>query len=183
MLAFTTSQPLFLIGSTETNAKCSHRPLVTMGPWKKGEKDEAFLQQQEILARRRDKKRNKQYFDDIHKRRAEVEEDFQNRQLKVKEGEDPLIPWKEMKDKGYIDEGGYSEEDEGGIPIPMASFGIPYYDRGGRFDLKLPHVEHGYEDPDADIMAKAGKKLKNLFGFGGKKEPTQDEKETSEKDN
>lgn len=140
----------------------------SMGPWKKGEKDEAFRQQQDILARRRDAKRKENYFKEVEQRRETVEEYFDNRTLKVNEGEDPLIAWKEMKDKGFIDEGGYTEEDEGGIPIPMASFGIPKYDRGARFDLKLPHVEHGYTDPDADIMAKAGNAFKNLFGFGKK---------------
>lgn len=139
-----------------------------MGPWKKGEKDEAFRQQQEILARRRDKKRNKEYFNEVEKRRDDVETFFQDRTLKVNEGQDPLEPWKVMKEKGLIDEGGYKEDDEGGIPIPMASFGIPKYDRGARFDLKLPHVEHGYTDPDADIMAKAGRAFKNLFGMGKK---------------
>jgi len=32
------------------------------------------------------------------------------------------------------------------------------------FDLRLPHVEVGYEDPDADIMGKIGR----FFGFGKK---------------
>lgn len=139
-----------------------------MGPWKAGEKDEAFRQQQEILARRRDAKRNDKYFKDVNNRREEVEQYFDERTLKVKEGEDPIVAWQELKDKGFIDEGGYTEEDESGIPIPMASFGIPKYDRGARFDLKLPHVEHGYTDPDADIMAKAGKAFKNIFGMGKK---------------
>lgn len=142
-----------------------------MGPWKKGEKDEAFRQQQEILARRRDAKQKAKYFEDVEERRETVEEYFDNRTLKVKEGEDPLVPWQEMKDNGFIDEGGYTEDDEGGgIVIPLASFGIPKYDRGARFDLKLPHVEHGYTDPDADIMAKAGNAFKNLFGFGNKED-------------
>lgn len=141
-----------------------------MGPWKKGEKDEAFRQQQEILARRRDKRRNKDYFNDVQSRRDQVEEYFDNRTLKVQEGQDPLEPWKKMKEAGYIDEGGYTEEDEGGIIIPMASFGIPKYDRGARFDLKLPHVEHGYTDDEADVMARAGNAIKNLFGFGKKED-------------
>lgn len=146
-----------------------------MGPWKKGEKDEAFRRQQEILARRRDEKKNAEYYKEIAKRRANVEEFYDNRTLKVKEGEDPIVAWREMKEKGYIEEGGYSEMDEGGIPIPMASFGIPKYDRGGRFDLKLPHVEHGYTDPDADVIAKAGKTIRNWFGFGKKKEKEEDD--------
>ena len=141
-----------------------------MGPWKKGEKDEAFRQQQEILARRRDKSRNRKYFQDVEHRRHEIQDNFQKRQLKVEDGVDPLIAWKKMKEDGLIDDAGYGEEDDGGIIIPMASFGIPKYDNGGRFDLKLPHVEHGYTDPDADIMKKAGDAFKNIFGFGNSKD-------------
>jgi hypothetical protein len=39
------------------------------------------------------------------------------------------------------------------------------YDQGGRFDLKLPHCDIGYESEDADVMGKIGK----LFGFGKSK--------------
>lgn len=142
-----------------------------MGPWKPGEKDEAFRQQQEILARRRDKKRAKEYFNDVNARRRDLEDDLMKRRLVVRDGEDPLIPWQKMKDAGYIDPSGYDEEDEGGIPIPLPSFGVPKYDNGGRFDLKLPHVEIGYTDEDADVMKKAGNAFRNLFGGGkGKKD-------------
>lgn len=145
------------------------RGVVTMGPWRKGEKDEAFKLQQEILARRRDKKRKEEHFEDIRKRRENIEEYYDKRRLKVKVGEDPLVAWKKLREDGLVDESSYSEMDEGGIPIPMASFGIPKYDNGGRFDLRLPHVEVGYTDEDADVMSKAGNAFKKLFGFGGKK--------------
>lgn len=143
---------------------------MTMGPWKKGEKDEAFQQQQEILERRRNKKKNNEHFESIEQRRQSIQEYYEKRKLKVPNGEDPIIAWKKMKDEGLIDESQYTEFDEGGIPIPMASFGIPKYDNGGRFDLRLPHVEVGYTDEDADVMGRAGKALKNMFGFGKKKE-------------
>lgn len=171
MQAFANPTPFLLQPSVQASPTCSQsRKIPCMGPWKKGEKDEAFLKQQEILARRRNAKKNKEYFNDVNKRRDDVENFFQDRTLKVELGQDPLEPWKVMKEKGFIDEGGYQEEDEGGIPIPMASFGIPKYDRGARFDLKLPHVEIGYTDPDADIMGKAGNAIKNIFGFGKKKD-------------
>ena len=55
----------------------------------------------------------------------------------------------------------YSDEDnEMGIVIPIAPFGIPKYDEGERFDLRLPYVEQGWVDEDADAF----KWLKNLFG-------------------
>lgn len=170
MYAFTS--PLLLAHSNRP----SHRQISdvrphapTMGPWKKGEKDEAYRLQQEILERRRNSKSKDKYFEDVQERRETVEEYFDNRTLKVNEGDDPIHEWRRMKENGFIDDDvGYTEEEESGIPIPMASFGIPKYDRGARFDLKLPHVEHGYADPDADVVAKATKAFKNLFGFGNK---------------
>lgn len=154
-----------------------------MGPWRKGEKDEAFEKQQEILARRRDKNRNSDYFEEIKKRREAIEQYYDKRRLKVPHGEDPIVAWKKLKEEGLIDESAYTELDEGGIPIPMASFGIPQYDNGGRFDLRLPHVEIGYTDEDADVMSKAGNALKKLFGFGKKKKDdaqTADDEKPSE---
>lgn len=159
---------------------CDRQATITMGPWRKGEKDEAYERQQEILARRRDKKRNDAHFEDIRKRRENIEEYYDKRRLKVNVGEDPLEAWKKLREEGFIDESQYTEMDEGGIPIPMASFGIPKYDNGGRFDLRLPHVEVGYTDPDSDIMSKAGNAFKKLFGFGGKKSPQNGSAETDE---
>lgn len=41
------------------------------------------------------------------------------------------------------------------------------------FDLRLPHVEVGYEDPDADVMGKVAR----FFGFGKKPEMKPKDKE------
>ena len=41
------------------------------------------------------------------------------------------------------------------------------YDNGERFDLRLPYVDQGYEDPDADVMGK----FMDLF----KKKPPKEE--------
>ena len=50
---------------------------------------------------------------------------------------DPLGKWKELRKEGKI--GNLKrEETEGGIPIPMPSFGVREYDEGARFDLRLP---------------------------------------------
>ena len=60
------------------------------------------------------------------------------------------------------------------LPIPLPSFGLGgeagvggEYDNGERFDLRLPYVDQGYEDPDADVMGK----LMDLF----KKKPPKEE--------
>jgi hypothetical protein len=128
MVAFVAT-PALPAQAAPAAAACHRRP-AWMGPWKKGEKDDAFLRQQDILARRRDAKRNKEYFSDVEKRRRELENYYKERQLVVPEGEDPLIAWQALKDKGLLGEVGYPEEEEGGvasggIPMPMASFGIP----------------------------------------------------------
>mmetsp|Transcript_22728 Transcript_22728/g.70613 ORF Transcript_22728/g.70613 Transcript_22728/m.70613 type:complete len:182 (+) Transcript_22728:611-1156(+) len=57
------------------------------------------------------------------------------------------------------------QEVKTGIIIPIAPFGLPEMDGGERFDLRLPYVDQGYEDPDADVMGK----FMNLFK-GKKKE-------------
>eukprot|EP00741_Cyanophora_paradoxa_P008601 tig00001343_g8326.t1 len=125
---------------------------------------EAFRLQQEILERRRNKKAQQQYFDEVKKKRTEIEQNLKAKKLQIRPGEDPLEAWKRLQAEGKIKDLGYEPEDEGGIPIPMASFGIPKYDNGERFDLRLPYVDQGYEDKDADVMGK----IAGLFGFGKK---------------
>ena len=44
--------------------------------------------------------------------------------------------------------------------------GIPEYDGGERFDLRLPYVDSGWVDEDADM----GKQLARFFGMGKKAE-------------
>ena len=77
--------------------------------------------------------------------------------------QDPLIGWKKLREQGKIKDLKREEAPEGGIPLPMASFGVPEYDEGGRFDLRLPYVDQGWVDEDADVMG-------NIFG-GKKKKP------------
>lgn len=47
-----------------------------------------------------------------------------------------------------------------GIIIPIAPFGMPEYDGGERFDLRLPHVDNGWVDEDAAF----GKTMARIFG-------------------
>lgn len=48
---------------------------------------------------------------------------------------------------------------------------LPWHFAG--FDLRLPHVEVGYEDPEADVMGKVAR----FFGFGKKPKGKPEEKE------
>jgi len=92
-----------------------------------------------------------------------------------KKGEDPIDEWKKRRASGVIsdlDDQYGDPKKMGGIPLPMASFGVGgefgvggKFDNGGRFDLRLPYAEQGYVDEDADFMGKLG----SLFS-GKKKE-------------
>merc|ERR1712183_860735 len=93
-----------------------------------------------------------------------------------KKGEDPIDEWKKRRKDGTISDldDQYGDAKKiGGIPLPMASFGVGgefgvggKYDNGGRFDLRLPYADQGYVDEDADVMGK----LSTFFG-GNKKKP------------
>lgn len=90
-------------------------------------------------------------------------------------GEDPLDEWKKRRASGQISdlENQYGDPKKiGGIPFPMASFGVGgefgvggKFDNGGRFDLRLPYADQGYVDDDADVMGK----LAGFFGGNKKK--------------
>ena len=141
--------------------------------------DEQWERQQEILRNRRkpQEERNK-YFEQVEARRKEAslkQQDMWSWQTKTYgKGEDPLDEWKKRRAAGTISDltDQYGDEKKmGGIPLPMASFGVGgefgvggKFDNGGRFDLRLPYADQGYVDEDADFM----KKLGNLFG-GNKK--------------
>lgn len=146
----------------------------------KDSRDEEFEKQQEILRMRRaPQKERDAYFNKIEKRRQQATIDQQDKwawQTKTyKKGEDPIDEWKKRRASGQIsdlDDQYGEEEKKGGIPMPMASFGVGgefgvggKFDNGGRFDLRLPYADQGYVDEDADFMGK----LTSMFS-GKKKE-------------
>jgi hypothetical protein len=142
--------------------------------------DEQWEQQQAILeARRKPKAERDKYFEKIEKRRQDASKDFKEKwawQTKTYgKGEDPLTEWKKRRADGTISdlENQYGDPKKiGGIPLPMASFGVGgefgvggKFDNGGRFDLRLPYADQGYVDEDADVMGK----LASMFGGNTKK--------------
>jgi hypothetical protein len=148
--------------------------------------DEEWEKQQAILKdRRKPKAERDAYFASIEKRRVEASEKRQEMwawQTKTyKKGEDPINEWKKRRADGTISDldNQYGDPKKiGGIPLPMASFGVGgefgvggKFDNGGRFDLRLPYADQGYVDEDSDIMGKLG----SLFG-GGKKASKKEEK-------
>eukprot|EP00525_Craspedostauros_australis_P011367 CAMPEP_0198135496 /NCGR_PEP_ID=MMETSP1442-20131203/60621_1 /TAXON_ID= /ORGANISM="Craspedostauros australis, Strain CCMP3328" /LENGTH=220 /DNA_ID=CAMNT_0043796669 /DNA_START=141 /DNA_END=803 /DNA_ORIENTATION=- len=140
--------------------------------------DEQWEAQQEILKRRNKPKAERDaYFAKIEDRREEAskkQNDMWAWQSKsYKKGEDPIDEWKKRRKSGQISDlnDQYGDPKKvGGIPMPMASFGVGgefgvggKFDNGGRFDLRLPYAEQGYVDDDADFMGK-------LFGKNKKKQ-------------
>ncbi|CAB9517563.1 expressed unknown protein [Seminavis robusta] len=151
----------------------------------KDDLDEQWERQQEILRNRRAPKEERdKYFDKVDARRkaaTEKQQDMWAWQTKnYAKGEDPIDEWKKRREAGTIsdlDDQYGDESKKGGIPLPMASFGVGgefgvggKFDNGGRFDLRLPYADQGYVDEDADFMKKIG----NIFG-GGKKKATETE--------
>jgi hypothetical protein len=142
--------------------------------------DDEWEKQQAILRdRRKPKSERDKYFAKVEERRQEAtkkQSDMWSWQTKTyKKGEDPIDEWKKRRADGTISdlENQYGDPKEiGGIPLPMASFGVGgefgvggKYDNGGRFDLRLPYADQGYVDDDSDVMGKIG----DFFGGGKKK--------------
>jgi hypothetical protein len=139
---------------------------------KEAAKEEQWRIQQEILSRRKNKTQMKQYFEEVEQKRKAVSATAKETiWSKSSDEEDPLVKWKEAKKNGNIKSLGYEPEPSRkdsklgiNIVIPQNPMGIPRYDNGERFDLRLPYAERGYEDPDADIMGKMWKGITGIFG-------------------
>jgi len=144
------------------------------------ELDDEFEEQQKVLELRRAPKGSRdKYFQKVESRRQKADKErkdnwgWQTKQYK--KGEDPIDEWKKRRADGTIGdlEDQYGDPKKiGGIPLPMASFGVGgefgvggKFDNGGRFDLRLPYADQGYIDEDADVMGK----LSDFFGGNKKK--------------
>lgn len=101
--------------------------------------DEQWEAQQEILRNRRkpQEERNK-YFAKVEERRVEAskkQNDMWAWQTKTyAKGEDPIDEWRKRRAEGIIsdlDDQYGDEKSKGGIPLPMASFGV-----GGEFGVR-----------------------------------------------
>lgn len=137
------------------------------------EKEEMWRRQQEILAERRSGS-NKQ-IKEAEKRRQRVKDEIKAKEDEKQKLREALARGERPKQKAKKL---YSDEDnELGIVIPLAPFGIPKYDDGERFDLRLPYVEQGWVDEDADPF----KWVKNIFGKKDKKDSKDRKKDDKSK--
>lgn len=159
------------MGGNNNNKKINVNPIPTTNKDKL--KEDQLQLQQEILQRRQNKSAMKSYFEEVNARRQAVSDSVKLKDWKSQgeSGIDPLPQWLAAKQAGLINPIGYEAEPKKedsrlglNIVIPINPMGIPKYDNGERFDLRLPYAEIGYEDPEADVMGKIGKFFQGLFG-------------------
>jgi hypothetical protein len=109
----------------------------------KDDLDEQWERQQEILKnRRKPQAEREQYFNKVAQRRAEAtakqEQMWAWQKKSYAKGEDPLDEWKKRRADGSISDldNQYGDPKKiGGIPLPMASFGV-----GGEFGVSFRRV-------------------------------------------
>jgi len=148
-------------------------------------KDQQMREQMEILNRRRNPAARRQYTDELSKRRNAANKDAIDKIAwqRSTDGVDPLVEFKRRKEEGRVNGIGYEDEPTGGIPMPMASFGVGgefgvggKYDNGERFDLRLPYAEQGWtEENDAADGVESVDFFANLLS-GGKLQREADER-------
>jgi hypothetical protein len=100
--------------------------------------DDEFAKQQAILAQRQAPKSERdKYFQKVEERRKRADDERQQnwgwQTKQYKKGEDPIDEWKKRREDGTISnlDDQYGDPKKiGGIPMPMASFGV-----GGEFGV------------------------------------------------
>lgn len=97
------------------------------------EREEQYRAQQEVLARRK----NNSWQKDVKERRARASRYLNDPEFKKICDEENRAKFKAAREA----EG---PEPKFGIIIPIIPVGIPEYDGGERFDLRLPYVDNGW---------------------------------------
>jgi len=139
---------------------CRARPCKALFGWgektgqksaKELEREEEYRRQQEVLARRK----NNSWQKEVKDRRARVTRYMKDPDFKKVIDEENRKKFLEKK-------AAEAPEPKFGIIIPLIPIGMPEYDGGERFDLRLPYVDNGWVDDEADF----GKQIGRFFGFG-----------------
>jgi len=122
---------------------------------KQAEIDRAYEAQLEVAAQRKGGDAAKRMAA-MEERRAAASAQFKDK-FGWQQSKDPLAEFKKRRADGRIKDLSYDDEPKGGIPMPMASFGVGgefgqggKYDNGERFDLRLPYADKGWVPDDAD---------------------------------
>ena len=136
-----------ILSSKKFSSNCLS-PLCAIDP-KEAAKAEQYKIQQEILARRKKKGAMKEYFESVEQRRKENWKDATKNNWREEKNEvDPIDKWRKALKDGDVKGVGYEPEPPKSsslfgvnIIIPINPIGIPKYDEGERFDLRLPYAE------------------------------------------
>ena len=120
------------------------------------EREDMVAAQKEVLERRRNPAKMREYEQEKLQNRAKLTEernvyDFQN---KVEAGYDPLTDWTRLRAEGKIKIGNDLKRDES--TSRLGSEGLIDV----RVDERMPYIDQGYVSEDADVMGK----LMNIFG-------------------
>ena len=147
MFALTSRTPLGALKPTTSGVRRARAVAPRAGPFDflKNNKDTEgidpmYAQQQEILRKRRS---GANLTKEVNARRANVSR-FINKKL-------PAAEQKKIEEKNRAKANALSKEAvKGGIPLPMASFGMPEFDGGERFDLRGKYVDDGSFETDEE---------------------------------
>ena len=99
-------------------------------PAKNAAKDEQWRIQQDVLKRRQSKEATNKYFDAVDANRQKAtKEQVTKWAFQRDPSQDSLIGWKKLRDSGEIGDlktglGTDGKKREGGLPIPLPSFGL-----------------------------------------------------------
>mmetsp|Transcript_2110 Transcript_2110/g.5959 ORF Transcript_2110/g.5959 Transcript_2110/m.5959 type:complete len:201 (-) Transcript_2110:387-989(-) len=155
-----------------SSSACEVRMIFGQNEAQKRAIEEQWEAQQAMLNRRRNPAARVKYFNDIEERRKKETNAWYDKLAWQRKDDDSsfnkLDEFKRRQSTGKVKKLGYEDQPKGGIPMPMASFGVGgefgvggKYDNGERFDLRLPYVDMGWVDPKDEAKAKskkAGKK-------------------------
>lgn len=128
------------------------------------ERDEMIAAQNEIMERRNNPEKMEQYEREVQEKRVKLQKERDVWKFQQKTDGDPLDDWTRLRQEGKIKVGSDLERDEGSSRF--GSEGLVEV----RVDERMPYIDQGYVDDNADFMG-------NIMGmFGGKKKKG-DEKE------
>jgi hypothetical protein len=125
--------------------------------YERREREEMEAAQQDILERRRNPEKMREYEEVKIANKIKLAEeksvyDFQN---KIEEGYDPMTDWKRLREEGKILIGKDLKRDEGSRRL--GSEGLIDV----RVDERMPYIDQGYVGEDADFMGQVGKSVKS----------------------
>ena len=112
------------------------------------EKEEMLAAQKEILERRRDPKKMREYEETKEQQRKKLAEERAMFRFQQKSEGDPIEDWKKLREEGKIKMSKELERDQSSSRL--GSEGLI----GVRVDERMPYIDQGYVDEDADVMGK-----------------------------